>query len=102
MWASWLKDKTWGLYGVPPQSVRTFRLCICLDNFLNSWAIWFANSLVGAIIKDCILKFLIFNLFSIGIQKATVFPEPVFAWAIKSLLFKLKGKLFCWIAVNFV
>ena len=38
----------------------------------------------------------------IGIQKATVFPEPVFAWAIKSLLSRLKGKLFCCIDVSFV
>ncbi len=100
--ASWLKDKTCGLKGVPPQSVRTFKLWICRESFLISKAIWFANSLVGAKIKDWILKFLIFNLLIIGIQKATVFPEPVLACAIKSLLSKLKGKLFSWIAVNFV
>lgn len=100
--APWLKDKTWGLNGVPPHKVRTFTLWICLESFLNSWAIWFANSLVGAKIKDWTLNSLIFNLFTIGIQNATVFPEPVFACAIKSLLFKLKGKLCCWIVVSFV
>ena len=75
---------------------------MCRESFLNSKAIWFANSLVGAKIKDWILKFFIFNLLIIGIQKATVFPEPVFAWAIKSLLSRLKGKLFCCIDVSFV
>jgi hypothetical protein len=50
---------------------------------------------VGAIIKDCTLKFFISSLFIKGIQKATVLPEPVFACAIKSWFSKLRGKLFC-------
>ena len=100
--ASWLKDKTCGLKGVPPHNVRTLILWICRESFLISNAIWFANSRVGAKIKDWILNSFTFNLLINGIQKATVFPEPVFACAIKSRLFKLKGKLFSWIAVNFV
>lgn len=74
---------------------------MCRDNFLISLAIWFANSLVGAKTNVWILYFFTSSFLTIGIEKATVLPEPVFALAITSLFSKVCGKTFSCIGVNF-
>ena len=100
IWASCSSETTCGLYGTPPHSVNTFIFCVDLRTSLKVVAIWVANSLVGAKIKDWTLYFFLSRLFIIGKQKARVFPLPVFARAIISFFSKLYFKLFSWIGVN--
>ena len=47
------------------------------------------------------MNFFTSNFFTIGIEKATVLPEPVLARAITSCPSRIEGKAFSWIFVNF-
>ena len=66
-----------------------------------SLAICNANSLVGANTKSCILRLVSSIISKIGKENAAVFPVPVCARAIRSLMSdKMKGIVCFWISVG--
>lgn len=68
-------------------------------NLRISLATWSASSLVGQSTRDWIRNRLTSSFCSSPRPKATVFPEPVFAWPITSTPSRIGGKLWACIGV---